>query len=57
VPFVEVPYDPPTWSPERRDFLLPSPVEIADDGTVAPPPGPGLGVTPDLDALEAYRVG
>jgi L-alanine-DL-glutamate epimerase-like enolase superfamily enzyme len=57
VPFVEVPYDPPTWSPERRDFLLPAPVEIADDGTVAPPPGPGLGVTPDLDALEAYRVG
>ena len=23
----------------------------------APPPGPGLGVEPDLDALESYRVG
>jgi 3-hydroxyisobutyrate dehydrogenase-like beta-hydroxyacid dehydrogenase len=25
-------------------------------GAIAPPPGPGLGVTPDLDSLEAYRV-
>jgi D-galactarolactone cycloisomerase len=56
-PYVEVPLDPPAWTPERRDFLLPSPLEIAPDGTIAPPPGPGLGVTPDLDALEAYRVG
>ena len=52
VAWVEVPYDPPTWSPERRDWLLPDPLEIASDGTIAPPPGPGLGVEPDLDALE-----
>jgi D-galactarolactone cycloisomerase len=56
-PYVEVPLDPPAWTPERRDWLLPNPLEIAVDGTIAPPPGPGLGVTPDLDALEAYRVG
>jgi L-alanine-DL-glutamate epimerase-like enolase superfamily enzyme len=56
VPFVEVPYDPPTWSTARRDFLLPAPIEMAADGTIAPPDGPGLGVVPDLDALEAYRV-
>jgi L-alanine-DL-glutamate epimerase-like enolase superfamily enzyme len=56
-PFVEVPLDPPAWTPERRDWLLPAPLEIAADGTIAPPPGPGLGVSPDLDALEAYRVG
>jgi D-galactarolactone cycloisomerase len=56
-PHVEVPYDPPAWSPERRDWLLPEPVEIAADGTIAPPPGPGLGVVPDLDGLERYRVG
>jgi D-galactarolactone cycloisomerase len=55
-PFVEVPYDPPEWGPERRDWLLPEPVEIAADGTIAPPDGPGLGVTPDLDALEEHRV-
>lgn len=55
-PYVEVPYDPPAWSPERRDWLLPEPLEIAADGTIAPPPGPGLGVTPDPDALERFRV-
>jgi D-galactarolactone cycloisomerase len=57
VPFVEVPYDPPTWSTARRDFLLPAPIEMQSDGTIAPPDGPGLGVVPDLDALEACRVG
>ena len=41
-PYVEVPYDPPAWSAERRDWLLPAVVEIAADGTIAPPPGPGL---------------
>ncbi len=56
-PYVEVPLDPPAWTPARRDWLLPAPLEIAADGTIAPPPGPGLGVEPDLDALERYRVG
>ena len=56
VPFVEVPFDPPAWSPERRDWLLPEPLEIAADGTIAPPAGPGLGVELDLDALERWRV-
>ncbi len=56
VPFVEVPYDPPAWTPERRDWLLPAPTEIASDGTIAPPPGPGLGVELDFDALERWRV-
>jgi L-alanine-DL-glutamate epimerase-like enolase superfamily enzyme len=55
-PFIEVPFDPPAWSAERRDWLLPAPLEIAGDGTIAPPDGPGLGVTPDLDALERYRI-
>lgn len=55
-PFVEVPYDPPALSTSRRDWLLPFTVEIAADGTIAAPDGPGLGVTPDFDALEAYRV-
>ena len=56
-PYIEVPLDPPGWTPARRDWLLPAPLEIAADGTIAPPPGPGLGVEPDLDALEGYRVG
>jgi L-alanine-DL-glutamate epimerase-like enolase superfamily enzyme len=57
VPFVEVPYDPPAWAPERRDWLLPTPLAIAPDGTIAPPDGPGLGVDLDLDALERWRIG
>jgi L-alanine-DL-glutamate epimerase-like enolase superfamily enzyme len=56
-PFVEVPFDPPAWSAERRDWMLPQVLEIDGDGTIAPPPGPGLGVDPDLDALERWRVG
>jgi len=57
-PFLELPYDPPGWSPDRRDWLLGgAAIEIAEDGTVGAPPGPGLGVTPDLDALEAHRIG
>jgi D-galactarolactone cycloisomerase len=56
-PFLEVPLDPPGWTAERRDWLLGGPVvEIAADGTIAPPPGPGLGASPDLEALEAHRV-
>jgi L-alanine-DL-glutamate epimerase-like enolase superfamily enzyme len=55
-PVVEVPYDPPAWSSERRDFLLPAPVEIAPDGTIAPPAGPGLGAEPDLEALERFQI-
>ena len=56
-PYVEVPLDPPGWTAERRDWLLGGPaVEIAPDGSIAPPPGPGLGVTPDLDALDAHRI-
>jgi D-galactarolactone cycloisomerase len=56
-PYIEVPYDPPAWSAERRDWLLPTTIEISADGTIAPPPGPGLGVDPDFDHLEQYRVG
>jgi L-alanine-DL-glutamate epimerase-like enolase superfamily enzyme len=56
-PYVEVPLDPPTWSAERRDWLLPVVIELDADGTISPPPGPGLGVIPDFDALEQYRIG
>ena len=56
-PYLEVPFDPPAWSSERRDWLLPVTLEIAEDGTIAPPDGPGLGVVPDFDMLERYRVG
>ena len=56
-PYLEVPFDPPMWSSERRDWLLPVTLEIDEDGTIGVPDGPGLGVVPDWDALERYRVG
>jgi L-alanine-DL-glutamate epimerase-like enolase superfamily enzyme len=55
-PFVEYACDPPNWTPERRDFILPAPI-IADNGWVALPDAPGLGVTMDWKALESFRVG
>jgi L-alanine-DL-glutamate epimerase-like enolase superfamily enzyme len=55
--FIEVPFDPPAWTSERRDFMLPDPLEITTDGSIAPPDGPGLGVEPDLEYLERWRVG
>ena len=56
-PFLEVPLDPPGWSAARRDWpLAESAIAIAADGTIAPPPGPGLGAAPDLDALEEQRI-
>ena len=55
-PYVEVPFDPPEWSAAARDWLLPAPVEIAPDGTIVPPAGPGLGIEPDFDRLEQWRV-
>jgi L-alanine-DL-glutamate epimerase-like enolase superfamily enzyme len=56
VPYVEVPYDPPAWSAERRDWLLPEPLVIGADGTIAVPDGPGLGAEPDLQRIERWRV-
>lgn len=55
-PFVEVPYDPPALTAAARDWLLPAPLEIDADGWIAPPPGPGLGVVPDFNALECWRI-
>ena len=42
----EYPIEPPGWTPETRDFLLEAPV-TAENGAVAPPDGPGLGVELD----------
>ncbi len=56
-PFIEVPFDPPTWGPDRRDWLLPQPIFVEEDGTIRPPEGPGLGIPTDLAWLDAHRLG
>jgi L-alanine-DL-glutamate epimerase-like enolase superfamily enzyme len=53
-PYLEFPYDPPGWTPERRDFMLASPVSVGPDGLVSVPDAPGLGVVLDEDAVAFY---
>jgi L-alanine-DL-glutamate epimerase-like enolase superfamily enzyme len=53
--FIEYPHDPPHWTPERRDFILPSPL-MATGGRLTLPDTPGLGIRLDWDALEEWRV-
>lgn len=55
-PYLEFPYDPPGWTPERRDFLLAEPIDIDADGCVRVPGRPGLGAVLDEDAIARYRV-
>jgi D-galactarolactone cycloisomerase len=56
-PFVEFPFDPPGWTPERRDFMLAEPIWIDSHGCLAIPPAPGLGVVLDEERLARHRVG
>ena len=42
-PYLEFPYDPPGWTPERRDFMLAEPVRVGADGFVTVSDRPGLG--------------
>jgi L-alanine-DL-glutamate epimerase-like enolase superfamily enzyme len=53
-PYLELPYDPPAWTPERRDFLQRSKLNIDADGYLRLPQTPGLGVELDLEAMERY---
>lgn len=52
-PYLELPYDPPGWTPEARDFLLAEPLDIDADGCLRVPERPGLGVELDGRVLEA----
>ena len=42
-PYLEFPYDPPGWTPERRDFMLAEPVAIDAEAWSACPTRPGSG--------------
>jgi D-galactarolactone cycloisomerase len=53
-PFIEFPYDPPGWTPERRDFMLASPVSVDVDGMLAVPGSGGLGIELDEEAVAFY---
>lgn len=55
-PYFEVPFDPPGWTPQRRDFMLAEPLGVNADGELELPTGPGLGVALDDDAVRRWRV-
>ena len=54
-PFLEFPYDPPGWTPERRDFMLAEPIRPDADGLLHVPAVPGLGIALDEAAHRAVR--
>jgi D-galactarolactone cycloisomerase len=55
-PYLELPYDPPRWTPERRDFMLAEPLRTDADGCLAVPTRPGLGIELDEDAIRRYAL-
>lgn len=55
-PYIEFPYDPPGWTPERRDFMLSKPVMVDADGMLSVPPAPGLGIALDEEAIAFYSA-
>ena len=55
-PYFEFPFDPPGWTPERRDFMLAEPVTVNADGDIEVPRRPGLGAELDEDAVERWRI-
>ncbi|HKF85825.1 MAG TPA: mandelate racemase/muconate lactonizing enzyme family protein [Candidatus Limnocylindrales bacterium] len=52
-PYLEVPYDPPGWTPDRRDFVLAEPIAVDRDGLIHVPSRPGLGIELSLAARAA----
>ncbi|HEY2321012.1 MAG TPA: mandelate racemase/muconate lactonizing enzyme family protein [Solirubrobacteraceae bacterium] len=55
-PYLEYPYDPPGWTPERRDFMLAEPLTIDGDGQLGVPDAPGLGIELDEEAVAHYAA-
>src|SRR5690349_3690667 len=55
-PYLEYPYDPPGWTPERRDFMLAHSVGIDDGGWVVVGDAPGLGIELDEEAVAHYAA-
>jgi D-galactarolactone cycloisomerase len=55
-PYFEFPWDPPGWTPERRDFMLAEPVMITPAGELEVPDRPGLGIELDEEAVDRWRI-
>src|SRR5436853_588199 len=55
-PFLEFPYDPPGWTPERRDAFLVEPIRPGKDGVLRVPTTPGIGAGLDEDAIRRFAA-
>jgi hypothetical protein len=55
-PYLEFPYDPPGWTPERRDFMLSEPIRPGPDGVLRVPSMPGIGIALDEAAVRRYAA-
>ncbi|MBA2718440.1 MAG: mandelate racemase/muconate lactonizing enzyme family protein [Chloroflexi bacterium] len=55
-PFLEFPYDPPGWTPERRDAFLKEPIRPGADGVLRVPATPGIGAVLDEAAIRRYAA-
>ncbi|WP_329059413.1 mandelate racemase/muconate lactonizing enzyme family protein [Amycolatopsis sp. NBC_01480] len=55
-PYFEFPFDPPGWTPRRRDFMLAEPVTVTAAGELAVPSQPGLGFELDEQAVAHWRI-
>jgi D-galactarolactone cycloisomerase len=55
-PYIEFPYDPPGWTPERRDAFLAEPIRPGPDGILRVPATPGLGAVLDDAAIARYAA-
>lgn len=54
-PWIEYPWDPPEWTPSRRDYMLTHTIEPDGGGLLHVPDAPGLGI--DLDEAALARTG
>ncbi len=50
-PYCEYPYEPPGWVPQARDFMLTEPLLVDDQGYIAVPQKPGLGIELDMERI------
>jgi L-alanine-DL-glutamate epimerase-like enolase superfamily enzyme len=55
-PFLEFPYDPPGWTPERRDAFLAEPIRPDAEGILHVPATPGLGAALDDVSIRRYAA-
>ncbi|WP_163971090.1 mandelate racemase/muconate lactonizing enzyme family protein [Oceanobacillus halotolerans] len=55
-PFIEFPFDPPLWTPDRRDYVMKEFVRPNDDGEFVMSDKPGLGFELNEEDLKKYEV-